>query len=244
MSAPRLYNELSWIWPFLSPPENYADEAASFVKRFRDAGVPDRGTLLHLGSGGGSLDFHLKKLYRVTGVELSQNMIRWAHSINVEVEYVQGDMRSARLGRKFDAVLIHDAIAYMLTPADLQAAYATAAAHLRPGGVMVALPELVKQFFKQHQVRHRTIERDGKSVTTFEVTYDPDARDETFETTFVYMIRENGKLTVETDTHVQGIRPLGTFLEAIRAAGFDANSDEWEIPDVPAGYPLITAVLR
>jgi cyclopropane fatty-acyl-phospholipid synthase-like methyltransferase len=244
MSAPRLYNDLSWIWSFLSPPESYAAEAASFLKRFRDAGVPDGGTLLHLGSGGGSLDAHLKKNYRVTGIELSQNMIRWAHSINVEVEYVQGDMRSARLGRRFDAVLVHDAIAYMLTSADLKAAYATAAAHLKPGGVMISLPEEVRTFFKQHKVTHRTVERDGKSVTTVTVAYDADPKDETFETTYVYLIRENGRLTIETDTHTMGIRPLGSFLEAIREAGLEASVEAWDIPDVPEGFPLITAVMR
>lgn len=108
----------------------------------------------------------------------------------------------------------------------------------------MALPEEVRPFFKQHSVRHRTAERDGKSVTTIEVSYDPDPRDETFETTFVYVIRDHGRLTVETDTHTMGIRSLGTFLEAIRAAGFEAKTDAWEIPDVPEGFPLITAVLQ
>lgn len=35
----------------------------------------------------------------------------------------------------FDAVLAHDAISYMLTEDDLRAVFATARAHLRPGGL-------------------------------------------------------------------------------------------------------------
>ena len=42
-------------------------------------------------------------------------------------------MRTVRLGRTFDAVLVHDAIDYMTTEADLRAAVETAYAHCRPG---------------------------------------------------------------------------------------------------------------
>jgi len=43
-------------------------------------------------------------------------------------------MRSVRLGRTYDAVIIHDAIMYMTTEDDLVAALATARAHLAPAG--------------------------------------------------------------------------------------------------------------
>ena len=40
-----------------------------------------------------------------------------------------------------DAVLLHDAVSYMLSAEDLAAAFATAAAHLAPGGVFVVAPD-------------------------------------------------------------------------------------------------------
>ena len=43
-------------------------------------------------------------------------------------------MRTLRLGRTFDAVLIHDSIMYMTTEADLAAAALTAFVHTRPRG--------------------------------------------------------------------------------------------------------------
>ena len=46
-----------------------------------------------------------------------------------------------RLGETFDAVLIHDAISYMTTEADLLSVFATARAHLRPGGLLIAAPD-------------------------------------------------------------------------------------------------------
>ena len=56
-------------------------------------------------------------------------------------EHLQGDMRTLRLGRQFDAVFVHDAIEYMTTEDELRQAVATVYAHCRPGGVAVLVPD-------------------------------------------------------------------------------------------------------
>ena len=54
-------------------------------------------------------------------------------------------MRTLRLQRQFDAVLVHDAVAYMTTRADLAALVAaTAFAHTRPGGAALFAPFLAE----------------------------------------------------------------------------------------------------
>lgn len=52
-------------------------------------------------------------------------------------------MRALRLGRTFDAVLIHDAIMYMTGEEDLRAALVMAHEHCKPGGVVVIAPDWV-----------------------------------------------------------------------------------------------------
>ena len=101
--TPRLYSDLASLWRVFSPPEDYIEEAATFRARFRRHGVPDDGTLLHLGSGGGSVDFHLKQHYRVTGVDISASMLAGARDLNPEVDYTLGDIRDVRLDLTFDA---------------------------------------------------------------------------------------------------------------------------------------------
>ena len=59
--APRLYTDLASLWPLVSPPEDYPEEVESFRERFQRHGVPDGAAVLHLGSGGGSIDYHLKR---------------------------------------------------------------------------------------------------------------------------------------------------------------------------------------
>ncbi len=85
MNSPKLYGSLAHLWHIFSPPDDYAEEAHTFRRRFQRHGISDGAALLHLGSGGGSLDYNLKKWYRLVGVDLSPEMIDQARQINPEV---------------------------------------------------------------------------------------------------------------------------------------------------------------
>jgi SAM-dependent methyltransferase len=244
--GPRLYGDLVQLWPLVSPPEDYAEEVATFRARLLRHGVADGAALLHLGCGGGSIDFHLKRDYRVTGVDLSEGMLQHARRLNPEVEYVHGDMRDWRAERVFDAVLVHDAISYMMSTAELEAAYRTAAAHLRPGGVLLALPEELRERLAAHRGSIETHATDGRTVTLVELVHDADPSDAVYELVYLFVIRDGDRLEVEVDRHVHGVFELGDFLAAIDAAGFDAWAEPWELPWEPDEVPLpiITGVLR
>ena len=96
--------------------------------------------VLELGSGGGNNASHLKAHFRLTLVDRSPQMLAVSRRLNPECEHVEGDMRSVRLGRTFDAVFVHDAIAYMTTEDDLRAVFATAFEHCRPAGWRCSSP--------------------------------------------------------------------------------------------------------
>lgn len=245
MSAPRLYNDLVWVWPSVGQPEAYREEVETFRRRFRQKSIPDGATVLHLGSGGGCIDCHLKQHYRVTGVDISAGMRGHAARLNPEVEYLHGDIRDVRLGRTFDAVLLHDASAYMTSLDDLLAAYRTAAAHLKPGGIMITLPEEIRSRYRQHRTSSSTtVLDDGRTVSVMEVDFDPDPADTWFEKSFVFLIRDGSLLTVERDTHRFGLFHLDDMLAAMRQAGFAPEVSRWELSDLDpeAEYPLVTAV--
>ena len=241
----RLYGDLAWVWPFVSPPSDYVEEVETFERRFSENGVPKGGSVLHLGSGGGSIDAHLKRHYRVTGIDISPAMVEHARQVNPDVQYDVGDIRTADLGRTFDAVLLHDASAYMTTPDDLLAAYRTAARHLEPGGVLVTLPEEIRALFEQHGTESFTRSEGDVAVTTTIVDYDPDPSDTWFESTFVFLIRDASGLHVELDTHRNGLYELDAMLDMLREAGFDPEASRWELSDyADVDRPLITAVKR
>ena len=122
--AYRFYGELAAWRPLISPPEEYA-EAASLL---RSAAIDVR-DVLELGSGGGHCAAHLKSRFTLTLSDLSDEMLAVSRALNPECEHVPGDMRTLRLGRAFDAVLVHDAVDHMTNEDDLRHAIETAFAH-------------------------------------------------------------------------------------------------------------------
>jgi len=239
----RLYDDLAWIWPVFSPAEDYGEEVRIIVERFAELGVAS-GTLLHLGSGGGSIDYHLKQHFRVTGVDLSEGMRAQAALFNPDVEYLHDDMRDVRLGRTFDAVLVHDAIACMTTFDELHAVYATAAAHLLPGGAMIAQPEEVRERYIEKETSSWTVQHGDTTVTAIELVHDPDPDDTEFLAAYFFLVQQGDRFSTLSDLHRVGIFPLDEFLRAVRAAGFDARAGDWPPPDDDGVIwpPLISAV--
>ena len=145
----KMYSDLAAWWPLLSPPEEYAEEAAFFERLFLSAGLPAAPTLLELGCGGGSNAYYLKRAFaHVTLTDLSPAMLAVSQALNPECEHRPGDMRTLRLRREFDAVFIHDAIEYMTSLADLRQALTTAWVHCRPGGCALFVPDHVRETFE------------------------------------------------------------------------------------------------
>jgi SAM-dependent methyltransferase len=177
-------------------------------------------TLLNLGCGGGHNDWTLKKQFEITGIDVSEAMLALARELNPEVEYQNGDMRTLKLGRTFDAVVAFDSIDYMLTESDLRAAFETAWAYLRPGGVFITYVEAEKSRFEQNRTSVLKGYSGKVEVTFIENDYDPDPGDTTFESTFVYLVRRSGELEIHSDRHLVGVFDMDTWLGLLKDVGF------------------------
>ncbi len=222
----RMYGDLAWTWPIFSGRDNYVVEAEDFTARIRSYSSIQVETLLHLGCGCGQLDWTLKKHFGVTGVDISPDMLAMARAQNPEVTYHLGDMRTVRLGRIFDAVMVADSIDYMLREQELRAAFETALLHLKPDGVFCTYAEHTCERFNQNDTQCSAHSRGGVDLAFFENSYDPDPTDTTFEYTAVYLIRRDGALQIETDRHLCGLFPLQTWLDLLREVGFQVTLAE------------------
>lgn len=217
---PKLYTELAMWWPLLSPVADYTEEAAFFLQVMRAAGLAPAASLLELGSGGGSNAFHLKPYFsRMTLTDISPEMLTISRMLNPECEHLQGDMRTLRLDRAFDVVLIHDAIDYMLTLDELRQALETAAVHCKPGGLTLFVPDYVRETF-QPSTGHGGTDGDRRSLRYLEWTYDPDTSDSIYITEFAYLYREGNQGTqIEHDTHLCGLFARADWIRLLQEAG-------------------------
>src|SRR5215210_7856412 len=113
----RLYNDLADWYRLVDPPADHAEDTAIYRQHF-DHTTPGARPLMELGSGGGHNAVHMKAHYECTLVDLSPEMLAISRDLNPECEHHQGDMRTVRLCRMFDVVLVHDAVGYMTTRDD------------------------------------------------------------------------------------------------------------------------------
>ncbi len=115
-----LYGELSPWYRLLDPPEDHAEEAEIFRMAFIESIDGPAKTLLELGAGAGHDALTLRAAFDCTLSDLSESMLALSQELNPTCRHELGDMRTLRLGRVFDAVLVHDAICVSCTAAMLK----------------------------------------------------------------------------------------------------------------------------
>lgn len=179
--------------------------------------------MLELGSGGGSLAFHLKAHFRMTLTDRSPGMLAVSQAINPDCEHIVGDMRSLRLQRQFDAVLIHDAIMYATLPAEVRATLETAAVHCRIGGTVAVLPDYVRETFTPGTDHGGHDAADGRGLRYLEWRWDPDPADDTYLVEYAFLLRDStGAVTVEHDRHEEGLYSRNLWLSWLEEARISA----------------------
>lgn len=233
---PRLYRELARWWPLLSPPQDYAAESRQIGRVLRavlERRRRGRARVLELGAGGGHSIVHLRDRFDFVAADLSPHMLAMCQRLNPGVPTAVGDMRSMRLpGQRgaFDAVLIHDAVDYLVTRRDVARTLATAAWHLRPGGVVVLAPTYTAETFdpRAYEADQHT---DGRAtLTCLSTLHDPDPDDERFELLLVVVLQEepDGPVRVHEDRHRCGLFAAARWRAMLAAAGFDAlDAGRW-----------------
>ena len=141
-----IFQRYSRYYDLLYRDKNYAKEAEYVVQTLRDCLPAARG-ILEFGSGTGRHGRLLaEKGYKVFGVERSDTMAARARRVGDDGEpncsgsfdCVQGDIRTANIGRLFDVVLaLFHVVSYQTSNEDLLLTFNNAGRHLRQGGVFL-----------------------------------------------------------------------------------------------------------
>jgi SAM-dependent methyltransferase len=243
---PRLYDDLAWLWPALSPPQHYAAEAQLLDELIAERLGPGPQRVLELGAGGGHTLVHLSDRghgrHHCVAADLSDPMLAHARRLIPGLSTYVGDMRDLRLHQAFDVVLIHDAIDYLLSPDDLRQTMDTVTRHLTPGGIACLAPTYTRETFIDGDTAEDAATTDTYDLTYFSYIHDPDPADDTFEMILLYLLRPPGssgdadaeagrppaaagrrEVQLIEDRHTCGLFSRPQWLEAIRTAGLEAE---------------------
>jgi hypothetical protein len=222
-----VYNELAWVDSVLSPPQNVAQECIHLGRMLKAHAHSECQTLLHLGCGAGVYDFTFKKHIEVTGIDVSIGMLAEAQRRNPEINYICADMRSVRLRKSYDAVIIPDAIDYMITADDLRRAMLTAWIHLKMDGIVLVKANMAEEFQNNNFVYSG--ESQGITVTLFENNHISASRPDTYEATFCYLIRRQGELEIRHELHTLGLFKRSVWCSVFKEIGFERLAEVSEL---------------
>lgn len=238
----QLYNDLAEWFTTLTRPEDYAEEAALYHQVLQAESESEITTLLELGAGAGNNASHLKKHYQMTLTDLSPAMLDQSKKQNPECEHHVGDMRTIRINRQFDAVFIHDAIDYMTTLEDLTSALKTAAGHCKPGGIVLVVPDYVRETF--HQSTSHGGHDEPKSLRYLEWTWQPEGHKTTYFADFSYLLRDGLETHAIYERHVCGLFSKYEWLSAFSQVGLQAKMTQSSIEGDVGTYQAMIFIAR
>lgn len=229
--APLLYTNHAPWFHLLTHPDSYDEEAAYAAKLLGRKAKPKgpKPTMLELGSGGGNNALHLKRQFDMTLTDISAPMLKLSKRINPDLDHIEGDMRTLRLGRTFDIVFIHDAVMYMTTARDLARAIETAALHTKPGGRVLIQPDFLEETFEP-EVETGGNEEGGRQLG-YLMTQARRGRSNTVDVHFTIAMRsDNGRIRQVHDHHVVGLFARALWTETLERAGFKVKTytDPWK----------------
>jgi 2-polyprenyl-3-methyl-5-hydroxy-6-metoxy-1,4-benzoquinol methylase len=122
---------------------------------------PPPRTVLDAGCGTGRVAIELaRRGLDVVGVDVDAEMLATARRLGPEIDWHEADLATVELGRTFDVVVMAGNVVHFVRPGSEAAVVANAAAHVAPGGALVA-------GFQLGPGRYRTtdLDRDAAGLT-------------------------------------------------------------------------------
>jgi ubiquinone/menaquinone biosynthesis C-methylase UbiE len=219
-----LYSELAEYYDGFYWAKDYSKEVDFLAAAFERYGVKV-GNVLEVACGTGN---HTKLLaargYRVTGVDLSHEVLRVARrKLRDRAKFVQGDMRELDAvlpGATYDAVVcLFSSISYNRNAAELRRTIRGMYDHTRPGGVVAIDTHFTKRGFTDGY-RGEDIFDDGRVMgARLSVSK---RRGDSGEIAFSYLISDGPKtIVLRNDLHRLGLFNKGDFISHMRDAGFE-----------------------
>jgi len=158
-SALRMYGDLAQYYDLEYSRKDYRGEVRRLEELADRYGRSGGTSWLDVACGTGRHLEVLRAHHVCTGVDASREMLRLARRRLPGMRLVQGDMRTFRLGDRFDVVsCLFSAVGHLETEADLTKAFANFAHHLRPGGVAIVEPWILPSRAKPDHLSLRTVE--------------------------------------------------------------------------------------
>ncbi len=126
---------------------------------------PTASSLLELGCGTGAVLDGLSAVGSLTGLDISPNMLDIARARLPDVEFIQGDISSFDLGRRFDVIICtYDVLNHLAEFEQWISCFACTRKHLADGGLFIFDVNTIGQLNRAASEQPQVHEFDGNTV--------------------------------------------------------------------------------
>jgi SAM-dependent methyltransferase len=212
--------------------EEYAREAGKVMELLKKHGVRRHADLLILACGTGGHVPHFGQDYRVTGLDLSEDMLDHARRKFPGIPFHTGDIIDFRLDTSFDAVIcMYGSIGFVKTVDNMRVAMGRIAAHLRPGAVALITPWGTREQFEDLIVVDAI---DGPELKIARMEQVRLKEPRVVEVTFHHLLGAGGHVTYHKQSMEIGLFSREEYLGAFIDAGLTVV-EEYTGTDVRGG---------
>jgi ubiquinone/menaquinone biosynthesis C-methylase UbiE len=130
--------------------ESYQKETDEVDRIIQNYSKTHGNTLLDIACGTGEQAYYLSSRYEVTGIDLSEEMLKIARTKVPGARFVKEDMFDFNLNQKFDAIInLYGSIGFAMSTEQLREGLKCAYNHLKTNGVFILTPWCIKETFQE-----------------------------------------------------------------------------------------------
>jgi len=213
-----LYGEIAELYDLIYADKKYKKESEEIHRLIKKNKKSKGKELLDVACGTGNHIKYLKKHYQITGLDLNKPMLRIAKKKYPGIRFVQGNMISFNLKKKFDVIVcLFSAIGYAKTYKNLNRTIANFNKHLKEGGVLIFDPFFSKKNFKDGKVHADFVDRPDIKIARMNVSK---SKGELGILNFHYLIATKKGVKYLEDTHELGLFEERELIKIMKRNGF------------------------
>jgi ubiquinone/menaquinone biosynthesis C-methylase UbiE len=188
--------------------------------------------LLDVACGTGSHAEILKDNFKVTGVDINEDMLEIARNKVPEAVFVNGNMKDLDLEASFDVVIcIFSAIHYNTDCSELEGTLSNFYNHMAEGGVLIYDLSFNTENWIEGLVSVDTVVEDRLKIARI---CQSRLENGIFNANFVFLVKEDGKFDFDIDEHKMGVFEIDQVSGLMEKVGFetfiyaDFTNERWK----------------
>ncbi|MCA9751005.1 MAG: class I SAM-dependent methyltransferase [Gemmatimonadetes bacterium] len=205
--------------------KDYAAEARELERILGEEGTRPGDRVLEVGCGTGSFLEPLARVYRVTGLDSSAEMLRVAAAKLGDVPLLRAEMQDFAVAGPFDAVVcLFSSLGYLANVEELRSTARCFARAVRPGGAVIVEPWLEPEEFEAGRVGLDVARGPDRSLARSAFAR---REGDVAEIEFRWIASSvDAGLELATEIHRLWLCPHATIRAEFLAAGIELRADE------------------